>query len=227
MMANNISINLEKVREKIHSAACKAGRDPSDILLLAVTKSVGINEVRLASALGLQDFGENRLQEALPKVESFPRLRWHFIGHLQSNKAKHALKKFCLIHSLDRFSLARELQRYGEKLELNAEVLIQVNVAGERSKFGLEPGELPDFLLSMEDMNRIKVKGLMTMAPWVENPEEARSVFVRLRELRRDNARPGLTLPHLSMGMTNDYTVAIEEGATIVRLGSALFASQS
>ncbi len=218
-----LSDNLKSLQAEIAAAARKAGRDPQEVLLLAVTKTVGIEDVRRAAALGLQDFGENRLQEAAQKLQAFSDLRWHFIGHLQTNKVKQVLESFSLIHSLDRLTLAKELQRWGDRLEKEIEALIQVNVSGEDSKFGLEPSQLPDFLLEISELPRIKVKGLMTMAPWVEDPEEVRPLFRQLRELRQANARPCLPLHQLSMGMTNDYAIAVEEGATIVRIGSALF----
>lgn len=215
--------NLKRIRAEIAAAAGRAGRDPGTVRLVAVTKTVGCEQVRRAAALGLQDFGENRLQEAREKVETFPQLCWHFIGHLQTNKVKQVLAGFSLIHSLDRLSLAGALQRWGDNLEKEVTALVQVNVSGEESKFGLAPAELPDFLAALRDYPRIRVAGLMTMAPWVDHPEEARPFFRRLRELRRANAGPDLPLPHLSMGMTNDYTVAVEEGATMLRIGTALF----
>ncbi len=215
--------NLRQVKNNILAAARRAGRDPGKIRLVAVTKTVGVETVRQAAALGLEDFGENRLQEAREKVRLLPQLRWHFIGHLQTNKVRDVLRSFSLIHSLDRYSLAEALQRWGEKLDCRARVLVQVNISGEESKHGLDPQELPDFLEALHDLPRIVVLGLMTMAPWVDNPEEVRPVFRRLRELQQKHRRPEMTLPELSMGMTADYTVAVEEGATLVRVGTALF----
>lgn len=215
--------NLQRIRKEIKDAARRAGRDPKEIRLVAVTKTVGVEEVRRAAALGLKDFGENRLQEARDKLLTFPQLRWHFIGHLQTNKVKEILTDFTLIHSLDRFSLAEALQHWGDKLNRKAAALVQVNVSGEESKYGLDPSELPDFLAALREMPQIAVEGLMTMAPWVEDPEEVRPVFQRLRELQQAHRRPEMMLPHLSMGMTGDFAVAIEEGATMVRIGTALF----
>lgn len=208
---------------EIEAAAQTAGRDPRDIKLLAVTKTVGLDQVRQAMALGISDFGENRVQDAAPKVTALPEARWHFIGHLQSNKVKDVLPHYTLIHSLDRPSLAAALQSNTERLEITAEVLVQVNVSGEESKFGLEPAALTDFLSYLKDLGRIRVCGLMTMAPNVDDPETVRPVFRRLRQLRDLYATPANGLHELSMGMTNDYKVAIEEGATIIRIGSALF----
>jgi PLP dependent protein len=221
-----LEANLNRLRAQVSAAAERAGRSPADIRLIAVTKTVGVEQVRAAAALGLRDFGENRLQEAAPKLQALPELCWHFIGHIQTNKVKEVLKSFALIHSLDRLSLAEALQHWGEKQDREAAVLVQVNVSGEASKFGLEPAALPGFLEALRDYPRIRVEGLMTMAPFVDDPEEARPVFRRLRELRSAGARPGMELRHLSMGMTGDFEVAIEEGATMVRIGTALFGSR-
>lgn len=215
--------NYKKVMREIGLAAEKAGRDSTGIKLIAVTKTVGIEEVRQAAELGITDFGENRVQDAEEKVKTMPSLNWHFIGHLQSNKARDVLPHYSLIHSLDRLSLAKALQRCAENDEIEVDVLIQVNVSGEASKFGLAPGNLPGFIEQLAGYDRIKVKGLMTMAPFVDDPEEARPCFSKLRQLRDANAKTGLELTELSMGMTNDYVVAVEEGATMVRIGSALF----
>ncbi|HOA35133.1 MAG TPA: YggS family pyridoxal phosphate-dependent enzyme [Bacillota bacterium] len=219
--------NLRHIQMEIAAAARRAGRSPSGIRLVAVTKTVGPDEIREAAALGLRDFGENRLQEAKPKLQLFPELRWHFIGHLQTNKVKEVLNAFSLIHSLDRFSLARELQRRAERLDTEARCLVQLNISGEKSKFGLSEVELPDFLEAMHGFSRIKIEGLMTMAPYCDDPAETRPIFRRLRELQEACARPGMELKELSMGMTNDYTVAVEEGATLVRIGTALFGKRT
>ncbi len=219
--------NLLHIQKEIAGAARRAGRSPSEIRLVAVTKTVGPDQIREAVALGLRDFGENRLQEAKQKLRLFPELRWHFIGHLQTNKAKDVLNAFSLIHSLDRFSLARELQHRAERLGTEARCLVQLNISGEKSKFGLSEAELPDFLEAMREFPRIRIEGLMTMAPYHADPAETRPVFRRLRELQKAWARPGMELKELSMGMTNDYTVAVEEGATLVRIGTALFGKRT
>ena len=215
--------NYKNVMNTITAAARRAGRDPAAIKLIAVTKTVGVSVVENAAALGMRDFGENRVQDAALKVEKFPDLNWHFIGHLQSNKVKNVLPVYKLVHSLDRDSLAAALQERAEQLDITVNALVQVNVSGEDSKFGLSPARLPAFLLKLYSYDRIKVKGLMTMAPFVDDPEEARPHFKHLRRLRDENIRPGMELEELSMGMTNDYEVAVEEGATMVRIGSALF----
>ncbi len=215
--------NYKKLLGNIEAAAARAGREPQDIQLVAVTKYVGLDEVKEAAKVGIKDFGENRVQEADEKIKQFPELKWHFIGHLQSNKAKDVLPNYVLIHSLDRLSLAKALQRCGERFELTANVLVQVNTSGEESKFGLAPGQLPGFLKEIKSYDRLKVRGLMTMAPFYDNPEETRPCFRELARLRDQCRNSDYELEQLSMGMTNDYIVAIEEGATIIRVGSALF----
>ncbi len=215
--------NYQRVLTEIAEAARRSGRDPADVKLVAVTKTVGIAEVRRAITLGIADFGENRVQDAAEKVETIPEVRWHFIGHLQSNKAKDVLPFYSLIHSLDRLSLAEALQNCAERFDRTAEVLIQVNVSGESSKYGMKPEELPGFLRKISIYDRLRIRGLMTMAPFVEDPEETRPFFRKLRLLRDENKKQDLELHELSMGMTNDFVIAIEEGATMVRIGSALF----
>lgn len=219
--------NLGMVRKEIDAALERSGRRGATVRLVAVSKTVGPDQVSAAAALGLRDFGENRFQEARPKLQLFPDLRWHFIGHLQSNKAGEVLAGFTLIHSLDRIRLARRLQSQAERLDREARCLVQLNISGEKSKSGLAENELSDFLEAMADLPRVRVAGLMTMAPLGEDPERARPLFRRLRELQETHARPGLELRELSMGMTNDYIVAVEEGATMVRIGTALFGSRT
>ncbi len=218
-----IAENYKKVMTEISRAVERVGRSAADVKLIAVTKTVGIETVRQAAGLGITDFGENRVQEAEEKVRTLPDLNWHFIGHLQSNKARDVISHYGLIHSLDRLSLAKALQRCAEKTDQIVDTLIQVNVSGEESKFGLEPEKLAGFIEHLAYFDRIKVKGLMTMAPFVDEPEEVRPCFKKLRELRDAHAKAGLQLAELSMGMTNDYVIAVEEGATMVRIGSALF----
>jgi len=215
--------NYKLVLAKIDSAAKRAGRNPMDITLIAVTKSAVIEDIKLAFEQGIKDFGANRVQEEADKVRSITGARWHFIGHLQRNKVKYVLPVYSSVQTLDRISLAGELQRYAVKLDQMVRVLIQVNISGEKSKFGLPPDDLAGFLKEIRGCDRLKVQGLMTMAPFVDDPEMARPYFRQLRQLRDKNARPDLDLPELSMGMTNDFEVAVEEGATMVRIGSALF----
>lgn len=231
MDSQTIARNIERVKATIADACRKSGRRPEDVRLIAVTKYVGIDTTRAVLDLGIEHIGENRVQEAVPKYDKLgSRGTWHFIGHLQSNKVKNVLGRFTYIHSLDRHSLAKEIQKRAAKRAMTVNCLLQVNVSGEKSKFGLAPSELVEFAKEVAEMSNIRIVGLMTMAPFVDNPEEVRPVFKELRSLRDQLYR--LELPRvgkleLSMGMSNDYTVAIEEGATMVRLGSVLVGRES
>jgi hypothetical protein len=214
-----IAENLSRVRARIDEACRRAGRAASDVTLIGVTKTVSIDAVAEAYEAGLRDMGESRVQEAQAKIESLAargiRPRWHLIGHLQTNKAKTAIGLFDILHSVDSLRLARTLSRQtGELLP----VLLEVNVAQEASKFGFAPDELPQAFSEIAALPNIEVRGLMTVAPQSDDPEGARPVFRRLRELRDT-----LGLAELSMGMTDDFEVAIEEGATMVRVGRAIF----
>lgn len=211
------------VRQRIVHACERAGRNPEEVTLIAVTKYVGVEETLALIETGIRDFGENRVQQAMPKMKQIEvPVRWHFIGNLQTNKVKDVLPHLHWIHSLDRMSLAEEIQRQAEKMDLTVSCLVQVNVSGERTKSGFSPAEVAPFLAEIAGMERIQVQGLMTMAPAVNNPEEVRPVFRQLRELR-DSLQPSHPfLVHLSMGMSGDFEVAVEEGATMVRIGSVL-----
>ncbi|MGV8082497.1 MAG: YggS family pyridoxal phosphate-dependent enzyme [Coriobacteriia bacterium] len=206
--------------------ACDAvDRDPEEVLVVAVTKTVGAEAVRQALIAGCNDFGENRVQEFLGKYGLFPTARWHFIGTLQTNKVKDVVGRAVLIHSVDSLHLLREIDKRAEHVGVKQPVLLQVNVSGEETKHGLEPSEVADVLAEAAALEHADVQGLMTMAP-LGRPEDARPVFRELRELRdslRATAPDGVKLSELSMGMTNDFRVAVEEGATIVRVGSAIF----
>lgn len=222
----SISDKLERVKERIARACLKAGRDPGEVKLLAVSKTVGCEQIKEAIQCGQRLFGENYVQEALPKIRELgPGIRWHFIGHLQSNKAKQVVGKFQMIQTLDRASLARELDKRaatGNPLE----VLIQVNVAGEQSKSGVAVEYLEELLEQVVELKGLRICGLMTIPPLSADPEEVRPYFQRLRELRdryRSQVGPPHSLSELSMGMTGDLEVAVEEGATIVRVGTAIF----
>lgn len=231
MDSQTIARNIERVKETIADACRKSGRRPEDVRLIAVTKYVGIDTTRAVLDLGIEHIGENRVQEAVPKYDKLgSRGTWHFIGHLQSNKVKNVLGRFTYIHSLDRHSLAKEIQKRAAKRAMTVNCLLQVNVSGEKSKFGLAPSELVEFAKEVAEMSNIRIVGLMTMAPFVDNPEEVRPVFRELRSLRDQLYRielPRVGKLELSMGMSNDYTVAIEEGATMVRLGSVLVGRES
>jgi hypothetical protein len=217
--------NLDSIRKRIAAACERAGRDTDSITLLAVTKSQPPEVVAAAAQLGLNLFGENKVQEAKAKIPLCPgRLRWHFIGHLQSNKCRDAVELFEMIQSVDSLPLAREIARRAEQAAKTIPVLLEVNVAGEASKFGYAPEKLLAELKEINALPRIEIHGLMTMPPYATDPEKARPHFRRLRELKAQAEQVlGAPLPHLSMGMSGDFEVAIEEGATMVRIGTALF----
>jgi len=222
-----ISENLENIKARIDAACKKSGRDPKDITLVAVTKTVDTDRIVKAISLGIKDLGENRVQELREKADIIKEdCRWHLIGHLQTNKVKYIIDKVSLIHSMDRLELAEEVQKRAEKLGITVPVLVQVNVAGEDTKFGISPEDTMEFVSQLGRMGNIKVKGLMTIAPLVDNPEKVRWVFENLRKLLIDISREridNIDMEHLSMGMSNDFEVAIEEGATMVRIGTAIF----
>lgn len=225
-------VNVENVRASIRQAALRAGRDPLTVTLIAVTKTRPVDEIQEAVAAGLTHLGENRVQEL--KVKAGPLagggVTWHLIGSLQTNKAKQAVELADLVHSLDREALLDELARHAERLGRLCDALVQVNVSGEESKHGIAPGDLHAFLRRVSQQGWVRVRGLMTMAPLSENPEDARPHFRRLRELAeevRGLALPGVSMEHLSMGMSGDFAVAVEEGATLVRVGSAIFGERA
>jgi pyridoxal phosphate enzyme (YggS family) len=216
---------LETIRSRIATAAGRAGRDPVSVGLVAVSKTHPAESVREAFDAGQAVFGENRVQELLAKAPLLPAAaRWHLIGHLQKNKIRKVLPATELIHGVDTLELARDIDRIAAELGLFPRVLLEVNVSGEGTKFGFKPDELRDGIGELLGLARVQVEGLMTIAPYAEDPEEARPCFIRLRELRDDLAKKTATpLPELSMGMSGDFEVAIEEGATLVRVGTAIF----
>ncbi len=217
--------NLATVRGRIAAACERVRRDPAEVKLVAVSKNHPAESVAAAVALGVTLFGENRVQEAKAKIPASPaKARWHFIGHLQSNKARDAVALFEMIESVDSLALAAELQKQAEKQAKSLKILVEVNVAGESSKFGWNPDRLLAELAALNAHPRLELHGLMTVAPYATDPEKVRPVFRKLRELRDCCADSlGAPLPVLSMGMSGDLEVAIEEGATIVRVGTALF----
>jgi pyridoxal phosphate enzyme (YggS family) len=226
---DQIRQNLEEIKRRIEDAARRVGRDPADIRLVAVTKTVDLERLRQALAAGQTLFGENYVQEAKTKIASLgPGLTWHFIGHLQSNKAKAAVELFDLIHSVDRLSLAQALEQAAARADKIQNILMQVNLAGEASKSGSAPEHAEDLLREISRMPHLKVLGLMTMPPWFDDPERVRPYFRALRELR-DRLRDLhlADLPELSMGMTGDFEAAVSEGATLVRIGTAIFGQRS
>jgi len=235
-MESTIRTRLAEVHRRIEAAARRTGRDPSAVQLIVVTKNRAIAQIREVLACGPYCLGENRVQEALEKIPQLPPdTIWHLIGHLQRNKARHAVRHFALIHSLDSERLAEALQRAAEAEESGTgilpvkpsptvETLIEVNVSGEQTKFGLPPEAVEPLLATIRrSYDRLRVRGLMTMAPYVSDPETVRPVFRGLRQLRDRLVSQGYDLPHLSMGMTNDFEGAVEEGATMVRIGTAIF----
>ncbi len=225
-MAGSLSERLADVNGRIARAALKSGRHPEDVQLVAVTKMVPVDLLGEAISRGIKVFGENRVQDFLAKHEALgDRVEWHLIGNLQQNKAKYLVDKVGLIHSLDSINLARRLDSLSESGRRRWKVLVQVNVAAEATKHGLTTEDAPAFLDEIRSLKGLDVLGLMTIAPYVENPEAVRPVFRRLRSLREEVSRnrAWLNLQHLSMGMSNDFEIAIEEGATMVRIGSALF----
>lgn len=216
-----IKKNLEKIEQHLSH---------QNITLVGVTKTWPVSELEKFYALGYRDFGENKVQELLEKIPQLPKdIRWHFIGHLQRNKVKDVIDKVHLIHSLDSLRLAKEIEKEGRKKNCIVNALVQVNIAGEESKFGLQEQEVLSFLEEVSSYPHLKIKGLMTIPPNVKNPEENRSFFANLYNLYVDIAKKSIDnvdMSILSMGMSNDYTVAIEEGATMVRIGTGIFGSR-
>ncbi len=223
----SVADNLKSIRSRIERAALRVGRNFSDIKLVAVTKNVSVSQIEEAITAGVTDIGENRAQEALGKFRELDgRVTWHFVGHLQTNKVKYVVDFVELVHSVDSLRLAKEIERRAGDREKVQKILVEVNVSGERSKFGLLPGELMDFLEEIAGFKHLEVEGLMTMAPLVGDPEMARPVFFSLRKLFekvKDGGPPGVKMRYLSMGMTNDFEVAIEEGSNMVRIGTGIF----
>jgi pyridoxal phosphate enzyme (YggS family) len=221
---DDISSRLARIQEAIALAAQKASRDPAEIELLAVSKTQPAEAVQEAMRAGITHFGENKVQEARGKIESLGRGVWHLIGHLQSNKAKDAVRLFDSIDSVDRLELAEEINHRADALGKIQNVLLQVNIAGESTKFGCAPDAARALADAMNAMSRLCLRGLMTIAPYSLEPEKSRPHFAGLRLLRdKIEAESGLHLPVLSMGMSGDFGIAIEEGSTSVRIGTALF----
>ncbi len=218
---------MNEILAKIKQAAIKSGRDPKEITLIAVTKTRTIEEMKEVQALGHLNFGENKVQELEWKHEEFDdQIKWHLIGHLQRNKVKFIIDKVKLIHSVDSLRLARTINKEAAKNNLVANILLQVNVANEESKFGLEVEDVLPLLKEIESFDNLKVQGLMAMAPYTTNPEENRAYFRQIKNLSVDiNSQKidNIRIKELSMGMTNDYEVAIEEGSTMIRVGTGIF----
>jgi pyridoxal phosphate enzyme (YggS family) len=221
----SLAENLDSIQQRIRAACERAGRNPDSVTLLAVTKGQPPEVVNEAGKLGLTFLGENKIQEAKAKIPlSSGKLRWHFIGHLQTNKCRDAVELFEFIQSVDSLHLAQEISKRAEQAGKSIPILLEVNLAGEASKFGYRPDTLAAELNQINSLPRIAIHGLMTVPPWTSNAENVRPVFRQLRELKeRAEQVLGAPLPHLSMGMSGDFEVAIQEGATIVRIGTSLF----
>ncbi|MCR5673200.1 MAG: YggS family pyridoxal phosphate-dependent enzyme [Lachnospiraceae bacterium] len=225
-----IKENLKEVQERIEEAEIRAKREPGDVRLIAVSKTKPVEMLREAYDAGIRDFGENKVQEIVDKYPQLPDdIRWHLIGHLQTNKVKYIIDKVYMIHSVDSFKLASEISRQAVKKGVVANILIEVNVAGEESKFGVSPEDTALLCEQISALENIKIRGLMTVAPFVDDGEENRAVFSALRELLVDIQGKNIdnvSMDCLSMGMSGDYTVAIEEGATFVRVGTSIFGAR-
>lgn len=223
--------NISKVEKKINAACSRAGRSQEDVTLIAVSKTKPIEMIEEALACGKREFGENKAQELKQKYEALPKdIKWHFIGHLQTNKVKYVVGMACLIHSVDSYHLAEAIETESAKRDVISHILIEVNVAQEDSKFGIHEEEAMELVCAIAKLPHIKIEGLMTIAPFVENPEQNRKIFRKLYKLSVDIASKNIdnvSMGALSMGMTNDYEVAVEEGATYVRVGTAIFGSRS
>lgn len=222
--------NLEAVEEKVKKACEVSGRDRSEVTLIAVSKTKPVEMLQEIYDAGVRDFGENKVQELTEKYEIMPKdMRWHMIGHLQRNKVKYIVDKTALIHSVDSLRLAQEISKEAVKKDVVVSILIEVNISGEETKFGLNAGETISMVEEIAKLPNLLVKGLMTVAPSVEDPEENRTVFRKIKQLSVDITNKNIdnvTMEILSMGMTNDYTVAIEEGATMVRVGTGIFGAR-
>ncbi len=228
----DIRSNVEKIKEKIKKAAEKVGRNPEEIILLAASKTQPPEKIIQAYEAGIRYFGENRVQEGMKKIDQLkdklPEAHWHLIGGLQTNKAKYAVRYFELIHSLDRKELADELNKRAKKIGKIQDVLIEVNIGEEESKYGVKPDQLEELFKYALEKENLKILGLMCIPPYFEDKEKSRPYFKKLREMKNLlEEKYKKTLPHLSMGMSHDFDVAIEEGATIVRIGTAIFGERN
>lgn len=222
-----ISENIKKVQNNIIDAAQAAGRDPKEVTLIAVSKTKPVEALQEAYDAGMRDFGENKVQEIVEKYDKLPQdIRWHLIGHLQTNKVKYIIDKVYMIHSVDSYKLACEISKHAQKHNVIMPILIEVNVANEETKFGVKPENTEELVKMISQLPAISVKGLMTVAPFTENPEENSTYFSTLKQLLVDiNAKniDNVNMDCLSMGMSGDYMVAINEGSTYVRVGTSIF----
>jgi PLP dependent protein len=225
----DLQARIESVQNRIAAACTRAGRDPATVTVMAVSKGQPPEQVNAAAQAGFRLFGENKVQEAKAKIPLCPgHLRWHLIGHLQSNKCRDAVAFFEMIQGVDSLALASEINKWADKAAKTMPILLEINVANESSKFGFKADSVLPALPEINRLPRVELHGLMTIAPWTPDPEKVRPFFRRLRELKeRCEGVLGAPLPHLSMGMSGDFEVAIEEGSTLVRIGTALFGPRS
>ncbi len=226
-----IKTNIDTILQKIQQAAADCGRAPEDITLIAVSKRKPAELVQNAIDAGHRDFGENYIQEAMEKIDLLVSntARWHFIGHLQSNKAKFAVKYFDLIHTVDKLKLAKEINKQAAKIDKIQNILLQINIAEEETKSGVDADEVIDIIRQISKFSHVSLKGLMCMPPFFDDPEAARGYFKAVKHISLDVEKQnisGVSMTHLSMGMSNDFAVAVEEGATMVRVGTAIFGSR-
>ena len=226
-----VAENLVQVQKNIEESCGNVNRDPGEVTLIAVSKTKPVEMLREAYDAGARVFGENKVQEIVDKYDHMPSdVKWHMIGHLQRNKVKYIVDKVAMIHSVDSFRLAETIEKEAAKKNVTVPILIEVNVAQEESKYGLKPEEVLPFIEEIADFSHIQVKGLMTIAPYVENAEENREIFRELKKLSVDIAAKNInnvTMSVLSMGMTGDYMVAVQEGATMVRVGTGIFGARN
>ena len=227
----SIKENIDSIMKKIDTACKKTGRNPKDITLLAVSKTVESDRAKEAVEAGIKNLGENKVQELIKKYEELKDIdvKWHMIGHLQKNKVKYIIDKNILIHSVESLSLAEEINKRAKNSNLTADVLIELNIGEEESKFGINEENVYDFIRSMEQFENIRVLGLMTVAPFCENPEDVRWVFKTMKNIYSKISIMNLRnteMKYLSMGMTNDFEIAIEEGSNIIRIGTAIFGAR-
>lgn len=229
-MNTRIEENLKQVRRNIADACARSGRNPESVTLIAVSKTKPLEDLQNAYDCDVRNFGENKVQEIVLKAPNMPEnAKFHMIGHLQRNKVKQVLKHVTMIHSVDSVRLAEQIQQEAEKEQLQMDILLEVNVAGEESKYGFAPEEVPDAVMKIAKFPNVHIRGLMTIAPFVENSEENRDVFKKLFQLSVDISRKNIdnvTMSVLSMGMTGDYEVAVEEGATMIRVGTGIFGAR-
>jgi hypothetical protein len=227
-----VAEKLIEVRNRIETVCGRCGRKPEEVLLVAVSKTFGWETVQEAVIAGQRDFGENYVQELTEKRSAFSdrEIRWHYIGHLQSNKAKYIAEFVHMIHSVDNEHIAQELDRRAEKTNRSIDILLEVHTTDEATKFGVLPSKTVELAKAISDLKRLRIRGLMTMGPFSEDPNDSRPSFRQLAELKKKIESEGIenvTMRHLSMGMTHDFEVGIEEGATIVRIGTAIFGSRT